>query len=111
VRRWLDPRTQAKIEILGSGPETHQRLQEFIPPEYLPMKYGGMAPDLSPSRQVTEFAQLSRLGSLRRDVAVPAGRCLVVDSYVPEGELVVEVYCAAAASPAAAQAVPLLLPP
>lgn len=30
VRGWLDPRTQAKIEILGSGPETTAKLLEYI---------------------------------------------------------------------------------
>lgn len=36
VKTWLDPRTQAKICILGSGPETTKKLLEVIPIEVLP---------------------------------------------------------------------------
>ncbi|RYG63127.1 hypothetical protein EON64_16540, partial [archaeon] len=44
VKHWLDPRTQAKIEILGSGPETARRLLEFVSPATLPPSLGGTAP-------------------------------------------------------------------
>ena len=46
VKRWLDPRTQAKIQIMGSGPDTTKKLLEYIPIENLPKSYGGNAADV-----------------------------------------------------------------
>lgn len=47
VKGWLDARTQKKIELLGSGPEMHARLAEFIDADQLPERYGGTArPDI-----------------------------------------------------------------
>ena len=96
VRRWLDPRTQAKIEILGSGPENNKKLLQYIDPEHLPKKYGGTARDWVSSRPVcvTEFVQLARLTEVKKVVSVPAGQTLYVDSYVTEGEIELEVYIA-----------------
>jgi hypothetical protein len=92
VRGWLDPRTQAKIEILGPGPAVATRLLEYIPADVLPVKYGGTAPDWQPRRPLAEHASVPRSKDLRRIVNVPAGHTLVVDSYVPEGEVTLEVY-------------------
>jgi hypothetical protein len=38
VRGWLDPRTQAKIEIMGSGPETTAKLLQYIDAANLPVR-------------------------------------------------------------------------
>lgn len=92
VRGWLDPRTQAKIEIIGAGPEVAARLLQVIPAECLPARYGGTAPDWPCQRPAAEHAVIPRSSDLRRLVNVPAGHTLVVDSYAPEGEVAVEVY-------------------
>jgi len=92
VKGWLEPRTQAKIEILGSGPETTAKLLKYIDASVLPAKYGGTGPDWTSSRPLAEFIQLGRSGDARREVTVPPGHTLYVESYVPEGEVVVEVY-------------------
>lgn len=94
MRTWLDPRTQAKIEILGTGPETTAKLLQYIDAATLPRRYGGTAPDWQTKRPLTEHITVARLSDARRVVSVPAGHMLVVDSYVPEGEIVVEVYTA-----------------
>lgn len=39
VRGWLDARTQAKIEILGVGPETTAKLLQYIDAANLPIRY------------------------------------------------------------------------
>ena len=57
---WLDPRTQAKIEIIGPGAESIKRLHELISPEYLPAEFAGTAPDLYYMKPNTEYLQLSR---------------------------------------------------
>jgi len=97
VKRWLDPRTQSKIEILGSGPETLRRLHEFIAPDQLPRAYGGTAPDIFPRKANCELTSVPRSGKFQKTVAVPAGKTLTVDSYVTEGP--VEITITAAAGP------------
>ena len=36
LKGWLDPRTQAKVEFVRSGPDTGRKLLEFIEPPQLP---------------------------------------------------------------------------
>jgi hypothetical protein len=43
-------------------------------------------------RPAAEHVQIPRLSDVRRTVVVPAGHTLYVDSYVPEGEVGLEVY-------------------
>ncbi len=88
----MDPRTQAKIEILGSGPETNAKLLKYIDADVLPVKYGGTAPDWTSTRPLSEYLTLSRNNDARREVTVPSGHTLYVETYVPVGEIVVEVY-------------------
>ena len=45
VRGWLDPRTVAKIEIIGPA-ESISRLHELVDREHIPPMYGGTGPDL-----------------------------------------------------------------
>lgn len=92
VKGWLDPRTQAKIEILGAGPETSAKLLKYIDATVLPAKYGGTAPDWTSSRPLAEYLSLGRSGDARREISVPAGHTMYVESYVPEGEVFVEIY-------------------
>jgi len=95
VKRWLDPRTQAKIEILGSGPLVTKRLLEYIPTDVLPVQYGGSAPDplnFKVQRPLTEFVHLQRGQSLKKTVTVPPQKVLYVDSYVTDGEVLLEVF-------------------
>lgn len=92
VKGWLDPRTQAKIEILGSGPETSAKLLQYIDPENLPVRYGGTAPDWECTRPSVEHLQIARSSNVTRDITVPAGHVLYVDTYIAEGEVLQEVY-------------------
>ena len=92
VKGWLDPRTQAKIEILGSGPDTSAKLLKYIDAAVLPTKYGGTAPDWTSARPLAEYLSLSRTSDARREVTVPPGHTLYVETYVPAGEIVAEVY-------------------
>ncbi len=92
MKGWLDPRTQAKIEILGAGPETSAKLLKYIDADVLPVKYGGTAPDWTSTRPLAEYLSLGRSGDARREISVPAGHTLFVESYVPEGEVFVEIY-------------------
>lgn len=92
VKGWLDPRTQAKIEIIGAGAETSAKLLKYIDASVLPVKYGGTAPDWTSSRPLAEYLSVGRSGDVRREVTVPGGQTLYVESYVPEGEVFVEIY-------------------
>jgi len=87
VKGWLDPRTQAKVEILGSGPETFKRLNDFISPEYLPREYGGIAPNLYWTKPNTDLVHVPRHGDFSHTIDVPAGKVLFVDSYIHDGSL------------------------
>mmetsp|Transcript_12691 Transcript_12691/g.21093 ORF Transcript_12691/g.21093 Transcript_12691/m.21093 type:complete len:463 (+) Transcript_12691:56-1444(+) len=96
VKGWLDPRTQAKIEILGSGPDVTKKLLEVIPAESLPMKYGGAKPDSQcftwlEQRPKTEFVQLAKDQMVKKVFKVPPQQVLYLDSYISEGEILLEV--------------------
>jgi hypothetical protein len=91
VKSWLDPRTQDKIEILGTGPEMHARLLEFIDPENLPKAFGGTGPDIFPKREHADYVNVGRGGHVSKSVVVPAGKALTVDSYITEGSLEITV--------------------
>jgi hypothetical protein len=91
IRSWLDPRTQDKIELLGSGPKMHARLLEFISPENLPTKYGGTAPDLYPQAEHMEYVSVPANGRHAYSIFVPAGRVLKVDTYASDGAFDVTV--------------------
>jgi hypothetical protein len=91
VRGWLDPRTQAKIEIVGPGSESLKRLHELIPKEYLPAEFSGTAPDLYYLKPHTEYLQLPRGGEVTRTIDVPIGKVLFVDTYLGEGAVEVTV--------------------
>lgn len=91
VKGWLDPRTQAKIEILAPGAESMKRLAELIDVEYLPKMYGGTAPDLYHSKPHTDIVNVSRGGEFATTIQIPAGKTLFVDSYLADGALDVTV--------------------
>ena len=99
VKRWLDPRTQSKIEILGPGPETIRRLHEFIAPDQLPAAYGGTAPDLFHRKEGCESVSVPRAGKLTTTAHLPAGKKLTVDSYVHDGQLDITLTFTSPSSP------------
>ena len=80
MKSWLDPRTQNKIEMLGSGPETTKRLLELVSKENLPAIYGGMAPNPFFTKPNTEYAAVPRAGELVETILVPVGMILHVTS-------------------------------
>lgn len=82
VKGWLDPRTQAKIEIIGSKQESIKRLHELISIEYLPEEFGGTARDLYYVKPYTEYIQIGRSGELVKTITVPANKTLFVDTYL-----------------------------
>eukprot|EP01032_Pedospumella_encystans_P009300 gene9300-10960_t len=92
VKGWFDSRTQSKIEILGSGPEMNEKLLTYINADVLPVKYGGTAPDWTSARPLAEYLSLNRTSDARREVTVPPGHTLYVETFVPAGEVFVEVY-------------------
>jgi len=85
VKSWLDPRTQNKIEIIGSGPESIKRLHELISPEYLPKEFGGTAPDLYYSKPNTDYISIPRNGEYVTTIEVDYNKTLFVDSYIGDG--------------------------
>jgi hypothetical protein len=46
VKRWIDPRTQSKIEIYSSRSYWGKRLLELIDVDKLPSNYGGLGPSI-----------------------------------------------------------------
>lgn len=91
VKRWLDPRTQAKIQIMGSGPDTTKRLLEYISIDDLPKCYGGNAPDLFPPRVNIEFLHIARASTVKKVVKISSTQQLCVDAYITEGDIQLEV--------------------
>ena len=91
VKRWLDPRTQAKIQIMGSGPDTTKRLLEYISIDDLPKCYGGNAPDLFPPRVNIEFLHIARASTVKKVVKIASTQQLCVDAYITEGDIQLEV--------------------
>lgn len=45
IKGWLDPRTQAKIEVISSRAAGEKRLLELVDADQLPSDYGGTAQD------------------------------------------------------------------
>jgi hypothetical protein len=70
IKGWLDPRTQRKIELYGSGPEAFKRLRELISVDQLPKMYGGNAPDPYFMKPNTEYVAVPRDGELKRTIKV-----------------------------------------
>jgi CRAL/TRIO domain len=98
VKRWLDPRTQQKIEILGPGPESIARLHEFISPENLPPAYGGTGPEIFHKKENVVATSVPRAGRLQKTIDVPPGKRLSVDSYVTEGPVELTITFTSAAA-------------
>ena len=91
VKGWLDPRTQAKIEIIGPGAESLRRLKDLISPEHLPPQYGGTAKELYPAKPHTDLISVPRGGEFATSIDIPPGKTLFVDSYLGEGTIDVTV--------------------
>lgn len=91
VKRWLDPRTQAKIQIMGSGPDTTKRLLEYISIDDLPKCYGGNAPDLFPPRVNIEYLHIARASTVKKVVKISSNQQLCIDVYLTEGDIQLEV--------------------
>lgn len=91
VKRWLDPRTQAKIQIMGSGPDTTKRLLEYISIDDLPKCYGGNAPDLFPPRVNIEYLHIARGSTVKKVVKIASNQQLCIDAYITEGDIQLEV--------------------
>lgn len=99
VKGWLDPRTQAKIEIIGSGADVSKRLLEYINPENLPVKYGGTAAEPNFHRDNTEFLWIGRHSAIKKTVTIGPGKKLTVDTYVTDGDVSLEVFSTISSSP------------
>jgi hypothetical protein len=99
VKSWLDPRTQAKIEIIGSGADVPKRLLEYISPENLPVKYGGTGPEPNFHRDNTEFLWIGRNSAVKKTVTIAPGKKLIVDTYVTDGDVSLEICSAPSTAP------------
>jgi hypothetical protein len=98
VRRWLDPRTQAKIEILAPGAESTSRLLEFINADQLPASYGGTCPhDYCTVLPHSDFITISRSSSMKHSIEVEPHKKVIIESYTNEGEMNIEIYSAVGA--------------
>lgn len=86
VKGLLDPRTVNKIEILSAA-QSQARIREFIDIDNIPPQYGGKGPDLYAPHPNCEFLWVGRGGEVTREIMVPAGQHLTVDSYVSEGSV------------------------
>ena len=87
----MDPRTQAKIQIMGSGPDTTKRLLEYISIDDLPKCYGGNAPDLFPPRVNIEYLHIARASTVKKVVKIASNQQLCIDAYITEGDIQLEV--------------------
>ena len=72
LKGWLDPRTQAKIEFVRTGPDTSRKLLEFIEPAHLPRAYGGLGASSYTCKEQAELLHVPRGGHLAKSVTVPA---------------------------------------
>ncbi len=88
----MDPRTQAKVEILAPGQESIQRLLEFIKPEELPRSFGGTGEEFYVPRPNAEHFTIPRGSMAKRLIEVDAHCSLLLDSYLADGDLVLEVF-------------------
>jgi len=73
LKGWLDPRTQAKIEIMRAGSDSSNKLLEFISSDQLPRAYGGSGDTAYCScrdADSADFVHIPRGGHLSRSVLV-----------------------------------------
>jgi hypothetical protein len=96
---WLDPRTQEKIEILGSGPDVNKRLLEFVDAEFLPKRYGGNAVDPEFFRDNAEYLWINRHTAVKKSITVLPGQKVVLDFYVTDGDVTFEAFGSTPATP------------
>jgi len=75
-----------KIEILSPA-DSMTRLREFIDEDQIPAQYGGTGPDLYFPNIDSEFLWVGRNSEVTKNFLVPAGKAVIVDSYVGEGAL------------------------
>lgn len=91
IKKWVDPRTAAKVEIYSVRAKAEKRLLELVDADQLPADYGGAAPDTSTSleadalrredaratRQIVELLAVRSSASttvdLRRDETLRVG--------------------------------------
>jgi hypothetical protein len=104
VKGWIHPVTQAKIEILPPGPETINKLLEYIDADKLPAayngnSYGGNGPPIHQDKPDTENIYVPRGGHMRRVVYVPASHQLCVDSYIADGTVDIVISAADCTDP------------
>ena len=90
VKGWLDARTVNKIEIL-SPQESMARLRDFIDEDQIPVQYGGTGPELYFPCEDCDFAWVGRGSEITKTFLVPAGKAVVLDSYVADGPLEVTI--------------------
>lgn len=94
IKTWLDPRTQAKIEIFGSvTPDVTARLLTVIPEETLPKSLGGKGDEVFIKKEHADLVTVPRGGKFSYSITVPPGKGVSVDSYISEGALEIEVTC------------------
>jgi hypothetical protein len=90
IKGWLDQRSQNKIEFVKQG-ETTKRLLDFVPAESLPVSYGGTGPPFYTPKPNTDFVTVGRAGSVTRSVHMGPNERLLVDSYIADADMRVEM--------------------
>ncbi len=95
IKGWLDPRTQNKIEIIGSGETSMAKLREFIDEDQIPKMYGGTGDDLYFPKKNSEFLYVG--STTHSEIFVPEGKAVSVDCYTVDGILEVSISSVASA--------------
>ena len=89
LRGFLDPRTQRKIEMVGT--KDRQRLLEIVDESQLPVSLGGTGPEPYARKPHTGFVSVAAKGHFAYSVTVAVGERLSVDSYIRESAMEVVV--------------------
>lgn len=79
---------------MKAGPEQEARLKQFIPEDQLPVNFGGLAPPLYRKHRNIDYVHVNRYSAVRKLVYLKAHHKMVVDSYVTDGEVHLEIHSA-----------------
>ena len=91
LRGFLDPRTQRKIEMIGSSDKVRQRLLEIVDETQLPASLGGSGPEPYAKKPHTGYVSIDRRGHFAYSLSVASGQRLRVDSYIRDSPMEVRV--------------------
>lgn len=90
---WLDPKTQAKIQIIRNPDVWKKRLQELIPVDELPSDYGGHGPPLVPDPHAEiEWVTLGRSSTQERRLTITPGQKVRQEVFSSNPDVEVSVY-------------------